>query len=786
MKTPIRFLAFVLAVAGSTNVSSGDTPSADYIFPAGGQRGTTVEFRVGAHFLHGGAPFEMQGGGIEASSRIEQTETIWFEGPMIFKPASQGGENYPKDHLGTVKIAPDAEPGVRYWRLWTSQGAVGGRQFIIGDLPEVVEEEIDGRPIPVKVELPVTINGRMFPREDIDIWEFDAEAGQSITCEVVASRLGSPLDSRVEVRGPNGRRIAENTDHFGSDSFLRFTVPETGTYHLHIYDSSYRGLQQFVYRLTVTAGTYIDRVFPLGGRAGSKVKFELAGQHASDRNIEVELPSQAPGVHLQRFPLGNSLSNPVLIDLSDLDEHLEAEPNDEPGGDNAIAIPAVLNGRMEKPGDVDCWTITANKDQKFEFDLATVRHGSLLDAVLTISDVSGKQLVQIGSTENNPVEPMTSFTIPEDGAYIVRVHEFLQRGGPEYAYRLNISEPPTPDFRVRLPGDALTLYRGGEVKSKVSVERRVGFAGEIALSVHGLPGDVTVTGTTIPADKKDVELVFKADEKAKIRTAHLTIEGTATINEEQRTHRATLPGPRGSKDRDDVFLAVSMPTPFKLDGVAFQTGYAARGTIHRRHYVIHRNSFTGPLTAALADRQIRHQQGVTGPTIQLPGEATEFQYPIRVPTWLEMNRTGRVVVMAVGEVEDEDGVKHKVSYSSTAVNDQIIILTAPSLMSVRAVRTSVRAESGKTFDLGIQVARGVLKPAPVKIELLLPKHMRGIEAEPITIPTDKNAGSFSIRFGETFGPFNMPVVIRATTIRAGDPVIAETELEFVAHPSFKP
>ncbi|MFM7866696.1 MAG: hypothetical protein ACKPHU_21000, partial [Planctomycetaceae bacterium] len=32
-----------------------DEPTASYIFPAGGQRGTTVEFHVGGHYLHDNA-----------------------------------------------------------------------------------------------------------------------------------------------------------------------------------------------------------------------------------------------------------------------------------------------------------------------------------------------------------------------------------------------------------------------------------------------------------------------------------------------------------------------------------------------------------------------------------------------------------------------------------------------------------------------------------------------------------------------------------------------------------
>ena len=88
-------------------------------------------------------------------------------------------------------------------------------KFMVGDLPEIVEEEIDGDPVPVKVTLPVTINGRIFPREDVDIWTFAAKKGQSVWCEVHAARLGSPLEARLEIRDAQGRRLAESDDARG-------------------------------------------------------------------------------------------------------------------------------------------------------------------------------------------------------------------------------------------------------------------------------------------------------------------------------------------------------------------------------------------------------------------------------------------------------------------------------------------------------------------------------------------------------------------------------------------
>src|SRR5262249_31695364 len=145
-------------------------PVASYIFPAGGQRGTKVEVRVGGLFLHQACGLELHGPGVTASKELKRTHTRWFEGPILPLPDSQQAEDYPRDMAGTITITPDAEPGLRRGRLWTAEGAASGLSFMVGDLPEIVENEIDGDPVPVEVKLPVTINGRIFPRQNVDVW----------------------------------------------------------------------------------------------------------------------------------------------------------------------------------------------------------------------------------------------------------------------------------------------------------------------------------------------------------------------------------------------------------------------------------------------------------------------------------------------------------------------------------------------------------------------------------------------------------------------------------------
>src|SRR5437764_11586962 len=155
---PFAFSLCSLCLCGES--LRANPPVASYLFPAGGQRGTKVEVRVGGLFLHHACGFEMLGPGVDASKELKRTRTRWFEGPLLPLPDSQQQEDYPKDMAGKVTITADAPPGMRHWRLWTAQGATPALPFLVGDLPEVVEQEIDGDPVPVEVKPPVTINGR--------------------------------------------------------------------------------------------------------------------------------------------------------------------------------------------------------------------------------------------------------------------------------------------------------------------------------------------------------------------------------------------------------------------------------------------------------------------------------------------------------------------------------------------------------------------------------------------------------------------------------------------------
>ncbi len=768
--------ALLLSLSG---LAQAEEPSIAYIFPAGGQRGQVVKFHVGGHNLLGEAVFRMTGPGVAASPKVREVETLWFEGPVIPLPDSQRKEDYPKDHAGEVKIAADAPLGTRFWNVATSQGTTPSMRFVVGDLPEVVEQEIDGAAIPVEVKLPVTINGRIFPREDVDVWTFHARRGQAIHCEVCAARLGSGLDSRLEVLGPRGRRLAENVDHFGADSFVQFTAPADGQYQVRIHDINFGGLQHYVYRLTISAAPRVDHVFPLGGRRGTSVSLQLAGANMPAKPVSVELPADGPQDFAWRPTFNGAAANPVWLDLDDLPELLEREPNNSREAAQPGQTPAVLNGRIDAPGDVDVWSFASKKGDEYEFELRASRLGSPLDGQLFVFDENGRQLAK--ADDNAGADPVLRFKAPADATYFVQVEErFASRGGPRFAYRLRIGQAPPPGFRITLPADAVNVARGAEVKLKLNLERLGGFSRPITLHFEGLPSGVTADDVVVPGKKTNAQVILKADATAAIGEAEVILLGKAEVGEEKRplSVAAVFPTRRGEPEISTLRLGVAVPTPFTFHGT-FLSSYAGQGVTHTRRYKIERNGYEGPLTVRLADRQARHLQGVAGPTIVVPPEADSFDYTVQLPPWLDVGRTSRTTLMAIGEVTDKSGRRHKVSYSSVAPAEQIIVLADPGPLSVKADRASILARPGQTVEVGVRVQRAKAIHWPVTLSLVTADHVRGVTAEPVVVAPDEQDATVKLHFDRDCGPFNMPLVIRGVAQQGDQRVLAQAEIEVV-------
>lgn len=775
--TRIRILPLAAACLWGVQVRA-DPPEARYLFPAGGQRGTMVKFHAGGLNLNPSCNLEMVGPGVTASPVVKRTESVWFEGPILPLPESQRQEDYPRAMAGTVAIKADAPLGDRYVLLRTAQGVTTPMRFVVGELPEVVEDELPGEPVPVAVAAPLTINGRIFPREDVDVWTVELKKGQTLAAVVDADRIGSPLEARLEVRDPAGKVIGEAAAAAGKDPRVRAPAAADGTYQVRITDARSEGGPAFVYRLTLTTGPVVDRVFPLGGRRGSRVDLDVTGAGVP-ATAAVSIPADAGTSFAAR--VGTSL--PFALDVDDLAEVRESDTPDPVRG-NYLPVPAVGNGRIAAAGETDRWGFSARKGDVLEIELRAARLGSPLLGVLAVTDAAGKELATAEPGAAPATDPVLRFTPPADGLYFATVRDrFHTRGGPAFAYRLRVDRPG-PGFDLSFTTLGVSVLRGQQVPLKVTARRHGSFAGPIAVSLDGLPAGITgPKEIVIPAGQPAVDVPLKADATAKVDQALVRVRGTGMVSLAPYT-AMFAPVAQTARWADDpsvdqVRLAVGVPTPFKIAG-EYEMRLIPRGTVYARKYKIERNGFTGPVEISMADKQARHLQGAAGPTFVVPGDKSEFDYPVTLPPWMEAGRTCRVCVMGTATVKDPDGTAHVVTYSSREQNDQVIAVVEPERLTLRLDRPTVLAAPGGTVEVKLEVRRGDGLKGPATVDVLIPRGVRGVSAQPVKVADADQAGVLKLHFTpDARGPFPMPLTVRATVMDGANPVTAERTLELV-------
>ncbi len=132
----------------------------------------------------------------------------------------------------------------------------------VGNEPEILEREPNDTPAEAQpVSIPVTINGHIGrdrkagAKPDEDDFRFTARQGQHLTIEVAAARLGSPLDSVIEVLDAQGRPIPRATIRCLNETTTTLADRDSRTLGIRLNTTS--GLREGDYLMV---GDELDRV----------------------------------------------------------------------------------------------------------------------------------------------------------------------------------------------------------------------------------------------------------------------------------------------------------------------------------------------------------------------------------------------------------------------------------------------------------------------------------------------------------------------------------------------
>jgi hypothetical protein len=511
-----------------------------------------------------------------------------------------------------VEVPSDAPLGFHWLRLATTRGLSNCRLFCLDDLPQILGVENNhSRSTAQSLPVPCVVVGRV-DAEQSNFYRIRVKALQRVSFELLGRRLGSALDPQVTLYDARqGRAIpgahANNSPGLQADARLTYNFKQDGECFVEVRDAIHRGGPDYWYRLRIGDFPCATTPIPMAARRGGQISVQFAGPNVEGvASVEVAIPTDPSITALSLAPRGmNGLYGwPVTLSLSDFEEMMEVEPNDDLSHANRLRVPCGVTGRFLRPGDVDCYQFRARKGQRIVIEAQTGEMNSPAEVYMALKDPQGRQV----AASNPMAAPQLDFTAPAEGDYLLAVEHLLHWNGPAETYHL-VLRPYEPDFSLTVGLDRFQVARGGIAIMDISANRR-DFAGPIDVKVVGDPrlaGQVSLRASD-PVDPKrpGVPLFLRAAADAPLGVGTISILGTAIVNGKSAVRYANLraltsqnlsglPNPPPGLDQQ-VGLTITEPSPLSLKFDISQAEVARAAEIPIRVSVVRGPGLTGAIT----------------------------------------------------------------------------------------------------------------------------------------------------------------------------------------------
>ena len=177
------------------------------------------------------------------------------------------------------------------------------------------------------------------------------------------------------------------------------------------------------------------------GKGKSAPPDKLPPEKYGDSHVELEakLPDK-----VTKTPISFTIVTPegetaphVLLVETQLPLVKEKEPNEGFRQAQVLQAPCVVEGSVERQRDVDVYRIEGKAGQKLTAEVTAARHGSALDALLTLYTAEGNQLASSAEKIAGPDARITA-TLPANGVYYLSLIDAHDSGGALHVYRLTV------------------------------------------------------------------------------------------------------------------------------------------------------------------------------------------------------------------------------------------------------------------------------------------------------------------------------------------------------------
>lgn len=478
-----------------------------YLFPAGGQVGTTVEIEAGGLninkatkvvFNHPGIKGKVEPVVESASSRRKRRRLNDQSSPQL------------ADRVKIfITIDKNVPCGLYDLRLQSPKGLSNKLPFEVSSYPNVLEKKQSSMKSPTRVNaLPAVLCGYVTPG-GIDYFRFSGKKGETIVASVkgrqlvpyIADAVPGWFQPVIKLMDSKGKEVAYSDDYYHYvDPVIITKLPKDDEYTLMIHDAIFRGRQDFNYRIEVGAIPFVEGRYPAYGVVGKKVTQDLKGVNLDVTKETIKVKKE--GYNQLTFTNKVGTSNAVPYYTLPKGIKLIHSPKDG----SKLTLYNAFADSLTKDARIKRYRISVIEREELIVELIGRRNGSRIDAVLRLLDKSGNTVAEVDDTED-PIQglmtfhadPVLKYMPRESGDMILEVEDLHRGYGQDYHYLLR-RHSQMPSFNAFVSPAYITLPSGGTSFFRVDITGRLKRPANLV--VKGLPKGFTTSSLKVRGGKR--------------------------------------------------------------------------------------------------------------------------------------------------------------------------------------------------------------------------------------------------------------------------------------------
>jgi len=320
---------------------------------------------------------------------------------------------------------------------------------------------------------------------------------------------------------------------------------------------------------------------PMGGQTGTTFDVTITGNHLDDpgklsfshpgitakpkldkngkpiplQYVVTIAPDCPTGIHEAHVMSRLGISTARAFNVSDVPEVLQVKKNTTLETAMPLELNSICNAVMTNQA-VDYFAFEAKQGERIVVDCAAKGIDSKLNPVLIVADANGADL-QV-QRRGGAVD----FAVPEDGKYIIKVHDLTFQGGPYYFYRLALQKAEQDEIVPRLPAiETVSSFSWPPVGLSTHATQQEAEPNNEAAQAQEISLPCDIAGSFYPA--ADVDTFEFTAQKGDVWWVEVASErlGCPTDPSILVQHVA---GEGGAEKRTDVAELSDIPTPVKV------------------------------------------------------------------------------------------------------------------------------------------------------------------------------------------------------------------------------